>query len=45
MTGLVSFMQDILPGAATIDLWVANTYEPHFVSLTTGRHPAAPRAV
>jgi hypothetical protein len=36
-------MKDILPGATAIDLWVANTYEPHLVSLTTGRHPAAPR--
>ncbi|WP_433394491.1 hypothetical protein [Micromonospora sp. KLBMP9576] len=25
---VVSSMKDILPGAATIDLWVANTYEP-----------------
>ncbi|MEU0077586.1 hypothetical protein ABZY58_06695 [Micromonospora tulbaghiae] len=40
---VVSFMKDILPGATSIDLWVANTHEPHFVSLTTGRHPAAPR--
>ena len=40
---VVAFMKDILPGAATIDLWVANSHEPHFVSLTTGRHPAAPR--
>ncbi|GIF35740.1 hypothetical protein BC793_102411 [Actinoplanes xinjiangensis] len=40
---VVAFMKDVLPGAATIDLWVANSHEPHFVSLTTGRHPAAPR--
>jgi hypothetical protein len=40
---VVAFMKDILPGAATIDLWVANSHEPNFVSLTTGRHPAAPR--
>ncbi|WP_127502233.1 YfaP family protein [Actinoplanes solisilvae] len=40
---VVTFMKDILPGAATIDLWVANRHEPHLVSLTTGRHPAAPR--
>ncbi len=24
-------------------MWVANSHEPHLVSLTTGRHPAAPR--
>ncbi|MFY1687422.1 hypothetical protein [Plantactinospora sp. WMMB782] len=42
-TPVVTFMKDILPGAAAIDLWVANSHEPHFVSLTTGRHPAAPR--
>lgn len=40
---VVAFMKDILPGAATIDLWVANSHEPNLVSLTTGRHPAAPR--
>jgi hypothetical protein len=40
---VVTFMKDILPGAATIDLWVANSHEPNFVSLTTGRHPGAPR--
>ncbi|GIJ38282.1 hypothetical protein [Micromonospora andamanensis] len=40
---VVSFMKDILPGAATIELWVANSHEPHLVSLTTGQHPAAPR--
>lgn len=40
---VVAFMKDILPGAATIDLWVANSHEPHLVSLTTGRHPEAPR--
>ncbi|MEV0272536.1 hypothetical protein AB0H43_27485 [Hamadaea sp. NPDC050747] len=40
---VVAFMKDILPGAAAIDLWVANSHEPHFVSLTTGRHPSAPR--
>ncbi|SDS81252.1 YfaP family protein [Actinoplanes derwentensis] len=40
---IVTFMKDILPDAASIDLWVANSHEPHFVSLTTGRHPAAPR--
>ncbi len=40
---VLSFMKDILPGAANIDLWVANSNEPNFVSLTTGRHPAAPR--
>ncbi len=40
---VVTFMKDILPGAATLDLWVANSHEPNFVSLTTGRHPAAPR--
>jgi hypothetical protein len=40
---VVAFMKDILPGAASIDLWVANSHEPHFVSLTTGRHPSAPR--
>lgn len=40
---VVAFMKDILPGAASIDLWVANSHEPHFVSLTTGRNPAAPR--
>ncbi len=40
---VITFMKDILPGAATIDLWVANNHEPNFVSLTTGRHPAAPR--
>ncbi|MEV4282127.1 hypothetical protein [Actinoplanes xinjiangensis] len=40
---VVAFMKDILPGAATIDLWVANRHEPNFVSLTTGRHPGAPR--
>ncbi|WP_111654674.1 YfaP family protein [Actinoplanes lutulentus] len=40
---VIAFMKDILPGAATIDLWVANSHEPNFVSLTTGRHPAAPR--
>ncbi|MDI1460795.1 hypothetical protein QEZ54_07450 [Catellatospora sp. KI3] len=40
---VVTFMKDILPGAAAIDLWVANSHEPHFVSLTTGRNPAAPR--
>jgi hypothetical protein len=42
-TPVATFMKDILPGAATIDLWVATSHEPHFVSLTTGRHPAAPR--
>ena len=42
-TPVLTFMKDILPGAATIDLWVANSHEPNFVSLTTGRHPAAPR--
>jgi hypothetical protein len=40
---VVAFMKDILPGAVNIDLWVANSQEPHFVSLTTGRHPDAPR--
>ncbi|MCO8275094.1 hypothetical protein M1L60_31395 [Actinoplanes sp. TRM 88003] len=40
---VVTFMKDILPGAATVDLYVANSHEPHFVSLTTGRHPGAPR--
>ncbi|MFD1367318.1 hypothetical protein [Actinoplanes sichuanensis] len=40
---VLTFMKDILPGAASIDLWVANSHEPHFVSLTTGRHPDAPR--
>jgi hypothetical protein len=40
---VVAFMKDVLPSAASIDLWVANSHEPHFVSLTTGRHPAAPR--
>jgi len=40
---VVTFMKDILPGAATIDLWVANSHEPNLVSLTTGRDPAAPR--
>lgn len=40
---VVAFMKNILPGAATIDLWVANSHEPQFVSLTAGRHPAAPR--
>ncbi|GIF20886.1 hypothetical protein BJ973_001207 [Actinoplanes tereljensis] len=40
---VVAFLKDILPGAESIDLWVANRHEPHFVSLTTGRHPAAPR--
>lgn len=40
---VVTFMKDILPGAAAIDLWVANSHEPHLVSLTTGQHPAAPR--
>ncbi|MBL7253874.1 hypothetical protein [Paractinoplanes lichenicola] len=40
---VVAFMKDVLPGAAAIDLWVANSHEPHFVSLTTGRHPDAPR--
>ncbi|GIE76511.1 hypothetical protein Aph02nite_24610 [Actinoplanes philippinensis] len=39
---VVAFMKDILPGAASIDLWVGNSHEPHFVSLTTGRNPAAP---
>ncbi len=42
---MVTFMKDALPGAASIDLWVANSHEPHFVSLTTGRHPAAPPLV
>ena len=42
-TPVLTFMKDILPGAATIDLWVATSHEPNFVSLTTGRHPAAPR--
>ncbi|GAB7046507.1 hypothetical protein [Catenuloplanes indicus] len=40
---VVAFLKDVLPGAASIDLWVANSHEPHFVSLTTGRHPDAPR--
>ncbi|MFC4068554.1 hypothetical protein [Actinoplanes subglobosus] len=40
---VITFMKDILPGAASIDLWVANSHEPHFVSLTTGRNPDAPR--
>ncbi|MBO3738773.1 hypothetical protein [Actinoplanes flavus] len=40
---VVAFMKDVLPGAASIDLWVGNSHEPHFVSLTTGRHPDAPR--
>ncbi|WP_043516111.1 MULTISPECIES: hypothetical protein [unclassified Actinoplanes] len=37
------FLKDIMPGAAAIDLWVADSHEPHLVSLTTGRHPDAPR--
>jgi hypothetical protein len=40
---VLAFMKDVLPGAASIDLWVAGSHEPHFVSLTTGRHPDAPR--
>ena len=40
---VVTFMKDVLPGAAAIDLWVAGSHEPNFVSLTTGRHPDAPR--
>ena len=40
---VVAFMKDVLPGAATIDLWAAGSHEPNFVSLTTGRHPDAPR--
>ncbi|GAA0560629.1 hypothetical protein GCM10010172_49710 [Paractinoplanes ferrugineus] len=40
---VVTFMKDVLPGAAAIDLWVATSHEPNFVSLTTGRNPTAPR--
>lgn len=40
---VATFLKDVLPGAATIDLWVANAHEPNLVSLTTGRHPSAPR--
>ncbi|WP_430781390.1 hypothetical protein [Actinoplanes sp. G11-F43] len=40
---VLTFLKDILPGAANIDLWVGNSHEPHFVSLTTGLHPDAPR--
>lgn len=39
---VADFIKNILPTAASIDLWVASSHEPHFVSLTTGRHPAAP---
>ncbi|GAA1646284.1 hypothetical protein [Actinoplanes couchii] len=40
---VLTFMKDILPGAASIDMWVAGRHQPHLVSLTTGRHPDAPR--
>jgi len=40
---VVAFMKDVLPGAATIDLWFANSHEPNLVSLTTGLNPAATR--
>ncbi|WP_067504127.1 hypothetical protein [Actinoplanes sp. TFC3] len=40
---VAAFMKNLLPGAANIELWVANSHEPHLVSLTTGRDPAAPR--
>ncbi|KHD76853.1 hypothetical protein [Actinoplanes utahensis] len=42
-TPVVAFMKDVLPAATSIDLWVAGSHEPNLVSLTTGRHPDAPR--